>query len=490
MFAHEVTDMTNENARTIMGQLHTLATATTSYANASGLAWPNVSVPHFDIRTGEAEDLSGIELIVFSPIVAPSQLSQWEAYAWEHQDWIAEALLTRGWNTVHAGNISAQVYSFTEDMNEIKAGLHDGHDRHLAESTAAMHLPVWQFGPVPTDASIINLDLYTHPSFKRMANDVLEIRHDLISDVVDLRFLLQHTELENANDGHPRSYIMQPVFDHFEDKGRQVVGFMIGELAWEAFFVNLLPTNTPGVLVDIKGTCGSEFTYVIEGHHASYVGEGDLHDPRYDSLKMEFEFAEFARYDGEDDDLGGVHCEYTIAMYPTHELEAPYHTSAPAVYAAIVVLVFFFTAMVFALYDYMVYRRQQKLLATAKRTGAIVSSLFPKDVQKRIMEDADRQAQEEEGRKNGKALGFAAKNQLKTFLDGDEVRSTEGVFKTKPIADLFPQVTIMVRTCLRDASSRRIASTLISSRCIHSLPTLLVSPPGLPCVNHPRSSCY
>lgn len=155
------------------------------------------------------------------------------------------------------------------------------------------------------------------------------------------------------------------------------------------------------------------------------------------NLKFEFEFAEFARYDGFTE---GVHCEYKMKIYPTGQLEAQYHTNKPAVYTTVVVLVFMFTVAVFAFYDYMVYRRQTRLLAKAKRTNAIVASLFPKDVQKRIMAEAEQQAEAEQRAKKG---GFLVpKAQLKEYLDedqGNDIRQGDAMFKTKPIADLFPR---------------------------------------------------
>jgi len=63
------------------------------------------------------------------------------------------------------------------------------------------------------------------------------------------------------------------------------------------------------------------------------------------------------------------------------------------------------------------------------------------------MAEAEEQAEAE---MKAKKRGFLApKNQLKEFLHDDEdegERATgENMFKTKPIADLFPETTVMVR---------------------------------------------
>jgi len=389
-YADEVVAMAESNARGIFGQLHGLSTTITSFALSANETWPNVTLPHFDLRAREAEEISGIELIVFSPVVTKENRKGWEEYAWTHQNWIDEDLLYHdGGEDLHPGTIYPNIYRYSED----NYGEHGDRRRLVTEYEEGFYTPVWQLGPgtlfvhdenaiafkecrenwpdltrlflffisstpstlffpsVPSNATIINLDLNTHPAFKNTIAEVLQIEHTLLSQVVDLDFLLEHSDVHFTNDDHPRSFILQPVYEDFY--GTRVVGFLIGELAWEIFFVDILPQGTNGILVDVQGTCGAEFTYDIEGHEAIYWGEGDRHDPKYDYLKQTYEFAEFARYDGEDDDAAN-HCEYTFKVYPTAIFEAPYHTSKPALYTTVVVLVFIFTALVFATYDYMV----------------------------------------------------------------------------------------------------------------------------------------
>ena len=102
------------------------------------------------------------------------------------------------------------------------------------------------------------------------------------------------------------------------------------------------------------------------------------------------------------------------------------------------------TTLVFVFYDYTVKRRHDKLLATATRTNAIVASLFPKNVRDRIMEDAEKQAELDVDKRFNK-IGYGAKYELKNFLDEvQEAHSDElEPFDTKPIADLFPEATVM-----------------------------------------------
>jgi hypothetical protein len=98
---------------------------------------------------------------------------------------------------------------------------------------------------------------------------------------------------------------------------------------------------------------------------------------------------------------------------------------------------------VFIVYDCMVQRRQTKVMRSAANANAVVSSLFPAAIQKRLLQDAEDQAQEEKGARQWRH----AKSQLKNFLQ--EQHDTEGgailkPYATKPIADLFPSTTVMM----------------------------------------------
>lgn len=124
-------------------------------------------------------------------------------------------------------------------------------------------------------------------------------------------------------------------------------------------------------------------------------------------------------------------------------MEMNYRTSNPIIYAILIILVFVGTTVVFVLYDTFVQKRQEKVMATAKRSKAIVTSLFPANVRDRILKDAEDQvAAQELARKKG--LPFTvAKNELKSFLDDGETKEKGSAFDTKPIADLFPSTTVM-----------------------------------------------
>jgi hypothetical protein len=269
------------------------------------MAWPLVSIPHFDVRANAVRGLIDTELIAFAPIVSKNDKNLWEAFAAKSQESIQEGILlefeSETLGDVSPGMAAKQIHPFSNETDMLQ--------------DEDMFVPLWQIGLVPMNAPIVMMDLFTHPSFKRMIVDVLETKHTMLSEVVDLEFLLAFSK--GTLEGQLRSYALTPVFDTFEEDAK-VVGFLIAVLAWESYFEYVLAQGTNGLTVDVKDTCGSEFTYTLYGPQAKYEGEGSLHDPKFDYIRQSSDFAENARYDGEMSS-SIAHCEYTIEVYPSIE---------------------------------------------------------------------------------------------------------------------------------------------------------------------------
>jgi Adenylate and Guanylate cyclase catalytic domain len=109
-----------------------------------------------------------------------------------------------------------------------------------------------------------------------------------------------------------------------------------------------------------------------------------------------------------------------------------------------VVVSIIFAAMAFSffMYDRFVHRRNRKIVGAAANSNAFISTLFPSQVKKRLLEENDEmQDASTKPQKSGQALRF----QL-----GDEANDDEGgeskplvAYSSKPIADLFTETTIL-----------------------------------------------
>jgi class 3 adenylate cyclase len=122
---------------------------------------------------------------------------------------------------------------------------------------------------------------------------------------------------------------------------------------------------------------------------------------------------------------------YSIEVYPTEELESVFLTSKPKIYTATLVVIFFFTTLVFILYDALVERRQKVVMSTAVASNAIVASLFPAVVRKRLY-------QQDAPPKPKNPVMEAAKS-----LRASGAMMEERNPKNKPIADLFHDCTVL-----------------------------------------------
>jgi class 3 adenylate cyclase len=191
-----------------------------------------------------------------------------------------------------------------------------------------------------------------------------------------------------------------------------------------------------GIDVVLLDSCGYSDTLRIKGPEVAHVGKGDFHKPKYEHLKIHLKWSEHIRGHPENE------CNYAIHFYPTEEFEDEYRSNKPYLHACVVLFLFLATAMTFVLYDFFVQRRQKIVMATAKHTTAVVSSLFPKSVRDRILEDAREQALHGSAPSKVSLFGALPRSQLKSFLDKGN-NTDHYVYDTKPIADLFSEATII-----------------------------------------------
>lgn len=237
-------------------------------------------------------------------------------------------------------------------------------------------------------------------------------------------FLLSYAAGKSANyTGDPFSSFYVPVFDSFDDD-RRVVAVFLGVLQWAAYFEGVLPANSPPLTVVLENSCEGPFTYIVSPDDVQFVGQGDLHDTKYDDVEEKATFDDLIAIK----DNNGVNlgldfnqelCQYTVRIFPTSEFENEYKTGLPILVTIAVGAVFLFAVLMFFVYDRLVERRQNLVLATAKQTTAIVSSLFPAQIKDRLMaQGAD-----------GKGLSSNV----------DDMNDTGG----KPLADLFLETTVL-----------------------------------------------
>jgi hypothetical protein len=452
-FALEIDDVSHHNAFNVYGVIESASAAITSFALYNETPWPLFTLPHYEVQAGSLLDISGADFLALSPIVTDDTRELWEAYAIANQGWILESRAFVGdlEEGVEIPGIPEQIYPLEQTS--------DG---------GVSYLPVWQTSPAPKDTSFVNFDLLSDPAFRGLFDYILEHRKPTLSPVLNVTLLFGETAPNFG--GNPQSLLVQPIFEDFGNDAR-IVAILVAVLPWDKFFENLLHEGVERITCVLKDTCGDEFTYKINGPEAFYIGEGDLHDREYDQLEYTSEFDPFRESEdrektGEEEDTAKSNssCMYSLHLYPTDQLHDEYATNKPVLLTVSVVAVFLFTSIVFLLYDAMVKRRQALVLKSAERSNAIVSSLFPADIRDRLFKHGESgESKKKNDREIAKAKGGvlssltdAPKMRLNTFLKDDddeedgilERNQADGaspveVYDTKPIADLFPNTTVM-----------------------------------------------
>jgi hypothetical protein len=164
-------------------------------------------------------------------------------------------------------------------------------------------------------------------------------------------------------------------------------------------------------------------TYHLHGHEVEFIGEGDLHQPQFSMFEVTLNL--LVNYpDAEILKKTPGHCTLQLQVYPSDTFFNAYKSNLPLIFSIIVASLFATIAAVFGFYDRFVQSRNRKITGVAERSNAIVGSLFPEAVKERLLAEKEN-------------------NQEKLLGRYNEERDENGVFKNKPIADLYPEATVL-----------------------------------------------
>lgn len=280
----------------------------------------------------------------------------------------------RGWNPSDIEPINGTIHpcEYCQYINDTRQGF-DDQDEVMEQIMSSLQyeidgftLPVSQYGPSPVwnDTSLALMDLWTHAVFKKEVVASLEYDVPVISETLDLDFLLQFITTQRESHSRDRNILRSFTLDQVKDnfgEDAQTIGYVIGIVPWSTFFQNLLPENVNGIVVIVESDCGSEFTYIVNGGQDDWCAIGDHHDPKYESMKQEYEFFWKEHPKGT-----SRHCHFDLAIYPSNDFHKQYESNEPVLYAGLVGLAFLFVAVVFALYDVFIYQRQKRVLMDAQ----------------------------------------------------------------------------------------------------------------------------
>jgi hypothetical protein len=413
----------------LMQQMSASVTAT---ALVTESVFPNLTQPYFEISGGYVDGMGGVMSVLFSPLVKAAEQSEWVDYSIANQGWIEESKRLK---VIHPGHLDP-LHGTTQDHEHDRRAQvserpqvsetvtpfiwrwEDGRQVPEMALPGEVLAPLWQV--TPAEASAVNVNLFSDERVVDLYTLMVATNQSLLSPATEIGDLFDFLfdPDEKSKKSTPHAFLMEPVYSVFEESP-ELVGFLLGVTSFENIMDNVVQEGANGIVCVISDSCGGDITYALNGPVSTFLGYGDLHDKSFDDFVRTVQLEQYETI------VEGM-CVHELKVYPSATLRASYETNKPAVYTSVVALAFVLTAVLLIFYDKMITRRQDKTMSSAIRTSNLVSSMFPENVRDRLMEDA----LQDEGKTN-------------VFNRKTNPSSLAGGLKTRPIADFFPEVTIM-----------------------------------------------
>eukprot|EP00977_Amphora_coffeiformis_P030125 scaffold44851_cov160-Amphora_coffeaeformis.AAC.1 len=159
-FAEESVQFSKHEIQSVVHATQNLATTITSHVVDTGSVWPEIVAPHFELQGMGLSQLARVQHLTIVPLVDIKNLGEWEHFALENKGWIQEGVNAR------LGNMSTWVEDITNFVYRLDG---DSVVPQTGLGIDGKYAPVWQQYPAPSGelTSVINMDLFSHPSFQK-----------------------------------------------------------------------------------------------------------------------------------------------------------------------------------------------------------------------------------------------------------------------------------------------------------------------------------
>jgi hypothetical protein len=412
--------------------------------------WPNVTLSNFDVRVATIKQLMGAQVIAFAPLVevankAVNKTSERTSTVFNYR----LPILQLDPAPVNPGD--SPLYM---DLLSLLPEFH-----HIMEEVIEQRHAV--LSPVLNDHRVlVSYDKVTGPREKKapIKEDEEDDKEDEDEDEAHASHSGEHDVPTDSDDDLPRSIIVSPVHESFEADAK-LVGVVVGVVSWIDFFDDMLEDEAEGLIINLEDTCkGTKDSFRITESGTTWVGHFDK-DPRYgdvtERIRFDFKFHE-SGHDEDDseeeeeeedrrrlglDDMNKCGSDLVVLM--SHSFTDNWENNKIWFYPAIIISIFVFVGLVFVFDDIAVRRRQARIVKAATRNERLVSTLFPEDVRKQLIEEDE--ARETAKQKKGKSI---ISQQFAAFAGSDD--NEESVAPSKAIAQLFPDATIMCKSTVNE----------------------------------------
>eukprot|EP00977_Amphora_coffeiformis_P009861 scaffold2267_cov162-Amphora_coffeaeformis.AAC.5 len=425
LFVNSIRDSVRNQVFNIEGGFRSMSQVISSDAKARGYQHPHYELPNFEVVAGAVRKQSGVEVIAYSPILdTPDDIPDWIKYTSKRDHtWLAASIDA----TVESGTSSRNEY----DMGPFTPGVYNvaANGTVYNANGPGPFSPLWMISPPPFRPGSVNFNFISFDFAEKGFAIVNRTRQAVFSRILVPEELHNMQEIVTTPDRH-ETYHNELVINGHDHDAHSVYMAPV--------YVDAFDTNST-----IVGLLSALFTW--DRYLALYLGPGDQHDVRYARSEEVVPFfipqQTVAGWDTQE-------CKYDFVLYASEDFEQSYRSDLPIIITAVVGGAFAFLMAAFFVYDIFVQKRNSKVVAVAAKTNEIVASLFPEAVRGRLFEDSNKK---NSSKKNKTALGAKDNDDtmIKKFLTGDgelddEVDEAEDfMYKSRPIADLYPETTIM-----------------------------------------------
>eukprot|EP00538_Stauroneis_constricta_P012517 CAMPEP_0119553812 /NCGR_PEP_ID=MMETSP1352-20130426/6472_1 /TAXON_ID=265584 /ORGANISM="Stauroneis constricta, Strain CCMP1120" /LENGTH=1218 /DNA_ID=CAMNT_0007600295 /DNA_START=114 /DNA_END=3770 /DNA_ORIENTATION=+ len=420
--------------------------------------WPRVTVPTFGLLAAKTISLSKIKVLVMCVIITAKTRNEWQNYtAQVGRSWVDETVDILETDSNYYGPINREYF--------VNNKIHGDGGKDLSDETQLM-FPSWQAYPVVPKWPPYNYD-YLALAYTKAHRRMIDSSQVVITEPYMLPDPDNEEEVGEANSWaewyaerispdevplEPASEIYFPIFNSTNTiqvdttKSKPVAGFA-ASFYWRDMFRSIIPNGAQDMVVVTSNPCAPSFTYQIAGPNVIYLGRGDHHDSKFDGMAVAQSITALESFNIQNSTYSGPrydtnYCPNTFTIYPTTDMEDRFLSSDPTLFTVGAVLICAMTSLTFLLYDVFVERRQRAVLDTAKRSNAVVSSLFPEDIRDRLYNEADATAN---GNQKGGASSVAvgASHSDGTMKRSQAMSDRASIPGGKPIAELYTATTIM-----------------------------------------------
>ena len=456
-FSNQIISTVQTGAQHRLEAITSLALVIQTYAINSNATWPFVTVPFFEEHILASRSLTDANGVLLFPLVDFENRPAWEKYSIEHRQWV---------NNSYAAERSILGHDKSVSLNPGEdwfTALWGADQRNPQQPNMSLGIASEIFRtthPDPNDQlpKIDNTDGPYYPQWQAASMSAyyqssVNLNYGCFSDFYNSTLIINATGnavmgLAWADPGSPGviTTMLYPIFDRMLGHGK-VVAFLGVDIFWRGYLEYILPPDSGAVDVVIKNSFGEVFTYQVQGQDVVYVGYGDFHDSAFDTLERQAVFGQelmepisSPTYTGTP--LYGDYGNYTLYIYPTHDLQVHYVNKNPVYNTLLVCFVFIFTSLIFVVYDRLVERRQRMVMESAQTSDAIVSSLFPSKVKEKLYHKKDEVRSMDEIKFSSRTVLNGDPRMSISALPnhyGDDMNHAIG----PPIAELYPETTIL-----------------------------------------------